>query len=894
MTQTSELTGGAGFTFEGTVVASYLGSLLTEAAPRGLLGRKTVHIAVQQAAFGEPLDDLVVDADAPDGTTARISLQIKSSLTISAAQSNVDFREIVVNSWKTINQDKFRDGTDRVGAAVGSVSDAAAHALERVCGLARDSTTPKVFADRFIPGAGTGQRLRDIVDIFRSILGREIGKSPSDEDIHRLLRHFTILRFDLLHEGARDEASAIEALRPNLHPDDASKADDLWYRLRVIAHEAAGHAGDFTRNTLLQHLVGRFRLAGALSLRGDIEKLRATAVLALNDIGATIEGVEVERTRLAALAEQEAKSRRFVQFLGLPGSGKSAVLRAVAINRSAVGSVIVLKSDRLVGSSWPEYATSIGLKSTDVEPLLLELTATGSPTLVVDGLDKIPLPSRGIVTDLVKTILQSPTLKEWRIMVSLRDSGSEHLRTWLPDNLFRHGGVATIDVAGFDDDEASSLAASLPQMRPLLFAANERVREMARRPFFVNVLARSMRAGNPIQASTEIDLVDAWWRRGGYAAEGADTTRRQRALAGLAEQGAATLGRQMRSDGVDANVLNDLITDGILTEIRAGHTIKFAHDIFFEWSFLQILIRRGRDWCGGIRNAGEPPVLGRVVELLSQLTFSTDDDWEGHLRSIENAGLRPQWTRAWLFGPFGAATFTDNVAVFDNAVFQDSARRFAKLVVWFQAEKTRANPQVLDGTLVREGLSRLEIVRIANDIAWPSDLSLWRQFCRWLLANIPQFPIETISNIVSVFEIWQNILVDYKNPISQRIVKTAADWLYDIEDRKHPEKYSYNPGPWEALKRNEVDELERRLRAIVLRAARTLPDVVRTYLQRIEKRPHLRHHSFAEIIVFTPTLVSKHAKELVDICFVELLGILPTRKVERAESEDRIPLPEFY
>ena len=640
MTQSSELTGGAGFTFEGTVVATYLASLLIEGAPRGLPGKKTVRVAVQQAAFEQPLDDLVVDANALDGSAARISVQIKSSLTISAARSSTQFREIVGNAWRTVRHVDFRDGVDRVGAAVGSVSDAAAHALERVCELARSSATAEIFDNRFLPGAGTGQRLRETVRIFRTILNETTGDPVPEESVYRLLRHFTMLRFDLLHEGARDEATTAETLRPGLHPDDASKADDLWYRLKVIAQQAAGRAGDFTRSTLLEHLGGRFRLAGAPSLRGDAERLGAAAALALNDIGATIEGIEVERTGLIALAEQAANSRRFVQFLGLPGSGKSAVLRAVAISRSAIGSVVVLKSDRLAGRSWLEYATSIGLNSTNLELLLLELTATGSPTLIVDGLDRIELVHRGVVTDLVNTILRSPALTEWRIMVSLRDSGSEPLRTWLPDDLFRHGGVATIDVGGFDDDEADRLATSLPQIRPLLFAANEHVREIARRPFFVNVLARSMRAGNPIHPSTEIDLVDAWWRRGGYAAEGADTTRRQRTLAQLAERGATTLGRQMRSDDVDADVLNDLVADGILTEIRAGHTAKFAHDIFFEWSFLHVLINRDSDWCGGIRDAGEPPVLGRVVELLSQLTFSMGDNWEGHLSLIENAGMR--------------------------------------------------------------------------------------------------------------------------------------------------------------------------------------------------------------------------------------------------------------
>lgn len=435
MIQSSELTGGAGFTFEGTVVATYLASLLIEAAPRGLRGRRTVRVAVQQAAFGEPLDDLVVDADAPDGTTARISLQIKSQLTISAARSNTDFREVVVNAWKTVLQDGFRGGVDRVGAATGSVSDAAARALQRVCELARDSTTPEEFASRFVPGAGEGQKLQETVQVFRAILGELAGQPAPDDDLHRLLRHFTILRFDVLHEGGRDEAAAVEILRPGLHPEDASRTDDLWYRLRVIAQEAAGRAGGFTRSSLLEHLDGLIRLAGALSLRGEIGRLEAEAELALKDIGAMIEGIEVERTSLIASTDQAASSRRFVQLNGLPGSGKSAVLRAVAMRRRTVGPVVVLKSDRLSGKGWPEYAQSIGLNCTEPYVMLLELAAIGTPTLVVDGLDRIPIPNRGIVIDLVNTILQSPTLASWRIIASLRDSGSEHLRTWLPDGL---------------------------------------------------------------------------------------------------------------------------------------------------------------------------------------------------------------------------------------------------------------------------------------------------------------------------------------------------------------------------------------------------------------------------------------------------------------------------
>lgn len=889
MTQSPELTGGAGFTFEGTLVATYLVSLLIEGSVRGLPGRTALRVAVQQAAFGEPLDDLIVDAHAVDGTRARISLQIKRSLTISAAASNTDFREIVVNAWKTLDRIGFRDGIDRVGVATGDVSSNAARALETVSQTARDSASADSFAAHFAPDAGAGEDLRQIIATFRTILTGYLDRPTSDADIYRLLRHFIILRFDLLHDGASDESEAEDRLRPFLKPEDAQKAGALWNRLKTIARESAGRAADFTRKTLLENLHGEFRLAGALSLRDDLEKLATSAHLALQDIGADIDGIEVERDALVQRTEQATARHRFVQLIGLPGSGKSAVLRAVAAKRQAIGPVLALKSDRLAAGGWPAYAISIGVTSTDPEEMLLELASMGTPTLIIDGLDRIEVPHRGVVADLIQALFKNPALDQWRIIASLRDNGTEPLRTWLPQALLAEGGVSTIEVAGFDDDEARRLADRVPRLRSLLFAQNDRVRDIARRPFFAGVLARSIQptaTSSPVAApKSEIDLIEVWWSRGGYAAEGADTTRRQRSLKQLARSGASTMGRRMSIDDLDADALNDLKSDGIVSDVRSGHTVKFTHDIFFEWSFLHLLIAKDKDWLTEIREAGEPPVLGRVVELLSQSVYMADDGWEPHLAIIEAAGMRPQWARAWLIGPFAAASFNDRTTSFIDAVFRDQARRFTKLVVWFQAEKTRANPNVLAGTIPAGGKSSFQIAQLADFVAWPSDLALWKRFCDWLLDNIQRCPIGAVSDVTSAFEVWQNMLADVPNPVSERIITIAVSWLQDIEDRRHSETWDSARGSWDALGRNELSELERRLRMLVLRSARSMPELVRAYLKRLQGRVRLRRATFGQVAAFAPTLAAAHAVEVVDIAFAELLDELPRQSLERARNE---------
>ena len=326
--------------------------------------------------------------------------------------------------------------------------------------------------------------------------------------------------------------------------------------------------------------------------------------------------------------------------------------------------------------------------------------------------------------------------------------------------------------------------------------------------------------------------------------------------------------------------------------MRAGHTVGFAHDIFFEWAFLHLLLDRDEQWIVEIQAVGEPPVLGRVVELLSQARLTDVSAWEADLARLEAAAIRPQWARAWLLAPFVAPTFRDAAAGFTASVTKNGGRRIAKLAVWFQAEKTRANPLVLEGKIDTGRLSRFEVVRTADALAWPSDVAAWNRFCSWALLNAQQFPVDVIPDLVSAFEVWQHMLADVPNAVSQRIIATTAGWLEDIEDREHAEELRFDKGAWSDLRHGELSELEQRFRSLLLRAARVEQPRVRAYLDRVLNKRHLRHHAFPFIVVFAPTLASHHAKELVALTLAEVKGELPAEAAVRRERRT-IPFEQF-
>ena len=217
-----------------------------------------MRVAVQQAAYGEPLDDLIVDGRGADDSISRLSLQTKRELTISAATTNTDFREIITRAWATLQKPNFRENIDRVGAVAGTVSEATRRAFVTICDWARASESVETFLAHFQPGASDADK-RNALKAVRDILGDDDG-TTSDAKAYRLLRHFVLIRFDVLHEGATDDAHAIERLRHHLH--EPERAGDLWQRLLRLAREAAGRAQEFSRLSLLSHLGGTFRLAG--------------------------------------------------------------------------------------------------------------------------------------------------------------------------------------------------------------------------------------------------------------------------------------------------------------------------------------------------------------------------------------------------------------------------------------------------------------------------------------------------------------------------------------------------------------------------------------------------------------------------------------------------------
>lgn len=618
----------------------------------------------------------------------------------------------------------------------------------------------------------------------------------------------------------------------------------------------------------------------AMGLEGDLKRLGELAKCYADLIPDDIGGTHLNRPRLLEGLSSKLASARLVQVRGLPGSGKSVVVKHAVKQAIERGPTLFLKAEQLEGTSWISYAASQGLSGAPLEQLLVEIGAAGTPILFIDAIDRVEKEQQPIILDVIRVIVESPQLSDWCVVVSLRDTGIEVLRNWLGDFLAVLQ-VETLAVEQLGEEEAEVLAEAQPHLRQLLFGS-AKVKEVVRRPFFAKILHKSYMAASAHPAFTpqsEVDLIANWWRFGGYNETGQGALERQRTLLDLARIRARQLSQPIGLGQLNSLAhINDLISDGILQHAREGISVRFAHDIFFEWAFFHVLADRGELWMEEIKACGEPPAVARVVELASQWEYTQGEVWSAYLALTVNTDYRSQWQRAWLLGPIGAAGFDADNHQFADVVFADDFLLFRKALVWFQAEKTSPNPTILAGALPQEQLQRA-----ADLLGWPSDFATWQRLINFILRKVSSIPQRLYPEILSIFEVWQNALADLSNSTSRALLQLCAKWLTEIDALSTEDRPNESSRYWREVP--HLNDFKKSLVRLILRASRAEPNLADIYIRRVASSEHIDDGVFSDITAFAPVLAQSLSTPLVELSLAFLRRALPNVQVAREELE---------
>jgi hypothetical protein len=871
----TELTGGAGFMYEDTVVAYYLAHLLRHERAAGQPGIVT-SIAVQRQGHGHPMDDVIVGLD-DAGTKKSLDLQVKRSVTISGTDKQ--FKEIIAAAVKTQMSDAFVKGSDATGFVVEHVTDTTFRSLSRLISKAKASPDAKDFEEYFAP---TGTAGADDKKLREGILALT-GAANLDEEVS-FYRSFAALHLAGLEEGGALRAEIVNRLQ-ELVADNVDGQDILLFdRLCRIAREGAANAAKWTRSSLLAQLQGLVRLKVAPNFSDDINRLNAASLDALNDVSETVDGFHVARDGLQAEVAQALQKHRVVSIGGLPGCGKSAVLKHFAAEAAKSGPILFLKSDRLQGTSWTTFATALGLRHSHAPDLLAEISASGTPILFIDGIDRIRPDQQHIITDLIRAIESDPNLQHWKVLASSRDQGLEAYRAWFPQSFYSEKGMGSVSVKGFSDHEAELLAKSKPNLRSLLFSSTPAVEQIARRPFFAAVLAKTL--PQDAEPQTESGLINAWWLRAGHDAMPETVPQRQRALVDLAEQGVRNLGKGISVRDLKPETIEHLVAlqaDHILRTERGGAIVSFTHDIFFEWVFFRLLIELGNEWPSALAATGEPPLLGRVVGLLAQDALTETGRWTAGYAELESSALRAQWRREWLTAPPFTSAFENAIDEFTQRVEANDFALCEKLLVWFQAQHTVPSPIIMQGAIKVDGM---DPVRMADLLGWPSDGVAWGRLIDWIIARQQTLPARLVPQALEVFSVWQNALADFKNKRSKDILATCGAWLIDLEGEIYAEGYPRARGKWHILGNEAQKSLATGLRSLILRSARGYPEFAVALFERAAGNERMLRSAFDDLMLFTPIMAEVAPEAVEKVAEANLIQELPQDAYDRRRREE--------
>jgi hypothetical protein len=194
-----------------------------------------------------------------------------------------------------LNEPDFRNGIDRFGGVTGTISPNAFRTMTTLCELAGASDTAEHFEARFSNGGNASAEQRTVRDNIATLLSEQLGSACPPDVLHRFLRHFLIVRFDYLHEGAIDSAEAINSVRSALADSENAQAPSLWSALCRVAREGAGRSQQFSRASLVNLLSRTVRLRGAPSLRDNLRKLSELATTWVRDIDDDVRGTRLNR-----------------------------------------------------------------------------------------------------------------------------------------------------------------------------------------------------------------------------------------------------------------------------------------------------------------------------------------------------------------------------------------------------------------------------------------------------------------------------------------------------------------------------------------------------------------------------------------------------------------------
>jgi energy-coupling factor transporter ATP-binding protein EcfA2 len=690
----------SGVSFEQLVGTSYLVSLLVGEIPRGVDWGTIKEVRFQHRWSGCLLDDIVVTST--DGDTERkLALQVKKDLTFS--NSDPTFTRVMDDCWRTFNSSlgwEFDQETDRLGIGIGVYQSNVDKHLRPLLEWARTSKDSDEFLKKVsLPKFFSNQK-RKYLEVFRNLLSKSNGTDVTDDEIWKFVRCLVVIHFDLESDGGRDSVHCWNRLLDQLEKRDEGQAKSLFNTLTSIVAEYARSAGSIDASILRAKIPSSITLKEYPNFTSDLAKLREHADRVLGSINDTIGGkVRLPRNELLDLIETSIKEREVVAVTGESMVGKSVLLKLLANRLRSEGEIIALSVERLFGTTIENFLHNIHIQ-TDFQNILFATGAAPLRCILIDGLERIidDEDKRRVLNDLIievrkynKSILSKGGHQDncWKIVFACRRLEATNVLSHLEtrENL-ADNSLKMVEVEPLSDDEVTEVVVQLPKLKEL--ASQGHLKEILSRPLVLDILTLpdiSPPSEEVPPILTETWLLDWFWKEVVRLAEGSrsgggNPDTREQLLIRIARQSVGGDDFITVSDDMDFEAVSGLVSDRLL--IRDDNHIRFAHNVYEDWTLTIQLKHHNRDIPGFLTEVDDPLRLVRAFRLHASRLLEvkqSPETWLNFLTALEGKHtLSPRWYQIALTAPLFSPLLNEILPRIQPFLFENDAALLSKFL----------------------------------------------------------------------------------------------------------------------------------------------------------------------------------------------------------------------
>lgn len=602
--------GGGGTTFEISVQAAFLTTLIIRGNAPSLEANEIIEIAFQTTNRGYETDDLLVIAKSTIGQH-RLLAQIKHNLTFTA--DNTIFKEVIKAFWKDYNDPQLFDpNRDKLVIIKNGLNKEDRNHIKSLFNWAKTHATE----NDFLLEVNRIKAKKERLDIFKEVLKEANNNSDlADKEIWEFLRCLDVLDYDFLNQTSVDEAYFLNLIKLSKHNNTSTTDKEIWDSILSYTSKLNKDGGSVTIESIQkEEIYANFDAQKLNPYFKSIDKLRLDGEVILKPLKNTIADFHIDKKDNKQALLSAINSSQFTIVTGKPGVGKSAEIKDVLKEQFSSASVFVFRADQFNEPHLANVFSSQGVNET-IKDVFSCISLIPDKIIFLDSLEKLlEANPECAFRQFLYLLKEHPEIKV---------IGSS--RSYAIDLIIQKFGIdkrelAIVEVLPLTEVELNLISERFPQLTNLL--QNQKIRKLMQSPKYLDFAISAL--NKAVEDYTNVSLTEFKDKLWNYIV--CDITKRSNGLPAKREKAfmeiaitrAAEMKLFVRADQADEEAIDLLESDEVLVQENLNRKYSPSHDILEDWALVKFISQKFEEFPKSndlFKNLGSAPAIRRAFRL---------------------------------------------------------------------------------------------------------------------------------------------------------------------------------------------------------------------------------------------------------------------------------------